>query len=146
MGGWGRDCALHHCGFISGTHDGLCNPPTPHTHPATHAPHTHPATHPPTHARTHAPTPPPPPPAPPPPPRNWRELDKELFLKQFSELKIIAYYKDVRRQLSALRAQGVVALARVEREMLLKVGAPAPGSRGWGWGCGCRGGGFRGWG
>jgi hypothetical protein len=40
---------------------------------------------------------------------------------QFKELKIIAYYLDVRKQLRALREQGVVALARVEREMLLKV-------------------------
>lgn len=44
---------------------------------------------------------------------------------QFKELKIIAYYLDVRKQLRALKEQGVVALARVEREMLLKVGREA---------------------
>ncbi|GIL92224.1 hypothetical protein Vretimale_18473 [Volvox reticuliferus] len=52
---------------------------------------------------------------------NWKDPDRELFLKQFKELKIISYYLDVRKQLRALKEQGVVALARVEREMLLKV-------------------------
>jgi hypothetical protein len=52
---------------------------------------------------------------------NWKDPDRELFLKQFKDLKIIAYYLDVRKQLRALNDQGVVALARVEREMLLKV-------------------------
>eukprot|EP00195_Chlamydomonas_chlamydogama_P007469 CAMPEP_0202904192 /NCGR_PEP_ID=MMETSP1392-20130828/28276_1 /ASSEMBLY_ACC=CAM_ASM_000868 /TAXON_ID=225041 /ORGANISM="Chlamydomonas chlamydogama, Strain SAG 11-48b" /LENGTH=409 /DNA_ID=CAMNT_0049591711 /DNA_START=191 /DNA_END=1417 /DNA_ORIENTATION=+ len=51
----------------------------------------------------------------------WKDGDKEVFLKQFRDLRIIAYYMDVRRQLRALKAQGAVALARVEREMLLKV-------------------------
>ncbi|GLI61527.1 hypothetical protein VaNZ11_003909 [Volvox africanus] len=52
---------------------------------------------------------------------NWKDPDRELFLKQFKELKIISYYLDVRKQLRALKEQGVLALARVEREMLLKV-------------------------
>ncbi|KAG2439630.1 hypothetical protein HXX76_004982 [Chlamydomonas incerta] len=52
---------------------------------------------------------------------NWKDPDRELFLKQFKELKIISYYLDVRKQLRALKDQGVVALCRVEREMLLKV-------------------------
>ncbi|KAG2432380.1 hypothetical protein HYH02_012952 [Chlamydomonas schloesseri] len=52
---------------------------------------------------------------------NWKDPDRELFLKQFKELKIITYYLDVRKQLRALKDQGVVALCRVEREMLLKV-------------------------
>ncbi|KAJ9522970.1 hypothetical protein QJQ45_023774 [Haematococcus lacustris] len=52
---------------------------------------------------------------------GWQELDKELFVRQFQALHIIAYYKDVRRHLRALRDQGEAALARVEREMVLKV-------------------------
>eukprot|EP00198_Chlamydomonas_reinhardtii_P008648 XP_001697985.1 predicted protein [Chlamydomonas reinhardtii] len=41
---------------------------------------------------------------------NWKDPDRELFLKQFKELKIISYYLDVRKQLRALKDQGVVAL------------------------------------
>ncbi|KXZ45827.1 hypothetical protein GPECTOR_50g621 [Gonium pectorale] len=52
---------------------------------------------------------------------HWKDPDRELFLKQFKELRIISYYLDVRKQLRALKEAGVVALARVEREMLLKV-------------------------
>lgn len=52
---------------------------------------------------------------------NWKDPDREVFLNQFSDLRIINYYMDVRKQLRALKEQGVVALARVEREMLLKV-------------------------
>eukprot|EP00201_Polytomella_parva_P016009 CAMPEP_0175068822 /NCGR_PEP_ID=MMETSP0052_2-20121109/17874_1 /TAXON_ID=51329 ORGANISM="Polytomella parva, Strain SAG 63-3" /NCGR_SAMPLE_ID=MMETSP0052_2 /ASSEMBLY_ACC=CAM_ASM_000194 /LENGTH=579 /DNA_ID=CAMNT_0016335871 /DNA_START=194 /DNA_END=1929 /DNA_ORIENTATION=- len=52
---------------------------------------------------------------------NWKDPDRELFLKQFRELRIISYYLDVRRQLRVLKEQGAVALARVEKEMLLKV-------------------------
>lgn len=52
---------------------------------------------------------------------NWKEADKELFIKQFKQLKIINYYMDIRKQLRALKSHGAVALARVEREMLMKV-------------------------
>lgn len=50
---------------------------------------------------------------------------------QFKELRIISYYLEVRKQLRALKDQGVVALARVEREMLIKAseGLGGPGSR-----------------
>ena len=30
---------------------------------------------------------------------NWRHADKELFIHQFQELRIIGYYVDVRKQL-----------------------------------------------
>ncbi len=50
-----------------------------------------------------------------------QEPDKELFMRQFSELRIIAYYSDVRKQLRSLpNGQGLAPLTRVEREMLMK--------------------------
>ncbi|GAX73543.1 hypothetical protein CEUSTIGMA_g994.t1 [Chlamydomonas eustigma] len=52
---------------------------------------------------------------------GWKNIDKELFVGQFSGLRIISYYLDVRNQLRDLKDQGVVALAKVEREMLAKV-------------------------
>lgn len=56
-----------------------------------------------------------------------QEADKELFVSQFRELKVIQYYGDVRRQLQALRTQGAAQLVRVEREMLIKVGGGGVG-------------------
>ena len=36
---------------------------------------------------------------------GWRDVDKELFLVQFSGLRIISYYIEVRKQLRALKDQ-----------------------------------------
>lgn len=53
---------------------------------------------------------------------NWKEADKELLVHQFSNLRIIGYYCDLRQHLHMLHhGQVMAALAKVEQEMLIKV-------------------------
>ena len=52
---------------------------------------------------------------------NWNLVDHELFIKQFGDLKILQQYRGVRKKLLGMGENGVIALARVEKEILLKV-------------------------
>lgn len=51
----------------------------------------------------------------------WEAADRELFVRQFARLKIIQVFRQMRSQMAALGPQGAPAIARVEREVLLKV-------------------------
>ncbi|QDZ19202.1 hypothetical protein A3770_02p17200 [Chloropicon primus] len=52
---------------------------------------------------------------------KWNLVDHELFVRQFGDLKIVQQYRGVRKKLLGMGENGVVALARVEKEILLKV-------------------------
>ena len=52
---------------------------------------------------------------------RWADADRQLFTRQFSALKVVQHYRGLRDQLAALGRQGGIALARVEREVVLKV-------------------------
>mmetsp|Transcript_13105 Transcript_13105/g.33154 ORF Transcript_13105/g.33154 Transcript_13105/m.33154 type:complete len:131 (-) Transcript_13105:2919-3311(-) len=52
---------------------------------------------------------------------QWNPVDKELFTSQFADLKIIKHYTATREQLAVLGPAGYAAMARIEREVLLKV-------------------------
>ena len=47
--------------------------------------------------------------------------DRELFVRQFSKLKIIQVYRQMRDQMAAMGPQGDPAIARIEREVSVDI-------------------------